>query len=396
MSTIDPIVISDTFQVWINRSNEAINIINDSALVASTTNTVPRIGNVELQGTFTSDTLNTQALSASDVFTDNISNATSVSNFIESNSPLKINAPGSQENILDLKTNAGIRPVIGFINGANRRWEVSLETADSSSPFIIRTGTSIQPQLRLSQDGTLTVTNLQGDGSLLTNINASNITTGIFDVARIPNLNASKITSGIFDTARIPDLAASKITSGIFTAARIPDLAASKITSGIFTAARIPNLDASKITTGTIDAARLPAADPLPASATRTEISLANLTNSNSSEQGFITGRRFASAISSFNYTIVSGAQFAVGFTNIVGSFNDGSNYFDVFPPAGKSMSNIVAFIPSIHVIHFSGVVNDDDSLRNTYAFLGDRIRVYVQNTEQRSTPAANYLAVWR
>ena len=95
-------------------------------------------------------------------------------------------------------------------------------------------------------------------------------------------------------------------------------------------------------------------------------------------------------------YTIVSGAQYSTsGFTNQVGSFNDGANYFDVFPPAGKSMANIVAFIPSIHVIHYAGGVNGDDSMRCTYSYLGDRIRVYVQNTEQRSTPAANYLAIW-
>jgi hypothetical protein len=95
-------------------------------------------------------------------------------------------------------------------------------------------------------------------------------------------------------------------------------------------------------------------------------------------------------------YTFVSGAQYSTsGFTNQVGSFNDGANFFDVFPPAGKSMANIVAFIPSIHVIHYAGGVNGDDSMRCTYSYFGDRIRVYVQNTEQRSTPAANYLAIW-
>ena len=95
-------------------------------------------------------------------------------------------------------------------------------------------------------------------------------------------------------------------------------------------------------------------------------------------------------------YTIISGASFSTsGFTNQVGSFNDGANFFDVFPPSGKTMSNLVAFIPSINVIHFAGGVNGDDSLRCTYVYFGDRIRVYVQNTEQRSTPAANYLVIW-
>ena len=95
--------------------------------------------------------------------------------------------------------------------------------------------------------------------------------------------------------------------------------------------------------------------------------------------------------------TFISGQQYSTsGFTNQVGSFNNDANYFDVFPPAGKSMSNLVGFIPSIHIIHYAGGVDGNDSIRCTYSYLDDRIRVYVQNTEQRSTPAANYLAIWR
>ncbi|MGH8246471.1 MAG: hypothetical protein ACREUU_08565, partial [Gammaproteobacteria bacterium] len=48
--------------------------------------------------------------------------------------------------------------------------------------------------------------------------------------------------------------------SSAILAADVPSLDASKITSGVFDSARIPNLDASKITTGTMDAARLPVA----------------------------------------------------------------------------------------------------------------------------------------
>lgn len=95
-------------------------------------------------------------------------------------------------------------------------------------------------------------------------------------------------------------------------------------------------------------------------------------------------------------YQIVSGASYSTsGFTNQVGSFNYGANFFDVFPPSGLTMSNLIAFIPSIHVIHFNGGVDNNDSLMNTYEYLSDRIRVRVQNTEQRYLPAANYLAIW-
>lgn len=98
------------------------------------------------------------------------------------------------------------------------------------------------------------------------------------------------------------------------------------------------------------------------------------------------------------NYVITYGnTQYSQsGFTNQVGSFNFGANFFDVFPPMGKTIGDLEAFIPSIAVIHYAGRVDGNDSMICTWSNLGDRIRVYVQNTEQRSTPAANWLAIWR
>ena len=96
-------------------------------------------------------------------------------------------------------------------------------------------------------------------------------------------------------------------------------------------------------------------------------------------------------------YTITyANTQYSTsGYTNQVGSFNNGANFFDVYPPAGKTMADLVAFLPSIAIIHYAGGVDGNDSLRCTWSNLGTRIRVYVQNTEQRSTPAANWLAIW-
>ena len=96
-------------------------------------------------------------------------------------------------------------------------------------------------------------------------------------------------------------------------------------------------------------------------------------------------------------YTITYGntVYSTTGYTNQVGSFNNSRNNFDVFPPAGKTMSDLVAFLPSIAIIHYAGGVDGNDSLRCTWTLLSDRIRVWVQNTEQRSTPAANWLAIW-
>jgi len=102
-------------------------------------------------------------------------------------------------------------------------------------------------------------------------------------------------------------------------------------------------------------------------------------------------------ASASGNYKIVSGAEYVTsGFTNQVGSFNTSKNYFDVFPPAGYAMSDLEAFLPSINIIHFAGGVDGNDSIKCNHRVLGDRIRVNVQGTEQRSKPAASYIAVWR
>jgi hypothetical protein len=105
--------------------------------------------------------------------------------------------------------------------------------------------------------------------------------------------------------------------------------------------------------------------------------------------------RQLSTVITQPQFTYGNTIYSTSGFTNQVGSWNNGANFFDVFPPAGKTMGNLTAFIPSIAVIHYAGGVNGDDSMRCTWSNLGDRIRVYVQNTEQRSTPAANYLAIW-
>ena len=111
------------------------------------------------------------------------------------------------------------------------------------------------------------------------------------------------------------------------------------------------------------------------------------------------------------NISVISQATFqsgtfvnTVGFTNIVDSvgspgtaFRNNSNFFDVFPPTGKTMANFVAFIPSISFIAFNGNVNRDDTMRCQWSttVAPGRIRVWVQNTEQRARPRGNFLAVW-
>ena len=89
-------------------------------------------------------------------------------------------------------------------------------------------------------------------------------------------------------------------------------------------------------------------------------------------------------------------AQNTIGFTNRVGAFDDSSNYFDVFPPAGKTTGgNLVGFIASIAKIYYAGDVDGNDAIRCVWEVKVDRIRVWVQSMEQRALPAANWMAIW-
>lgn len=62
-----------------------------------------------------------------------------------------------------------------------------------------------------------------------------------------PRISANQVISGQLDAGRIPELDASKVTTGTLNLARIPAL----------DAGRIPGLDASKIVSGLINGARV-------------------------------------------------------------------------------------------------------------------------------------------
>jgi hypothetical protein len=165
----------------------------------------------------------------------------------------------------------------------------------------------------------------------------------------------------------------------------------------------ITSLNASQLTTGTISSERLSGTYPINVSGS----AASNVAKSGDSMSGYLTlvgapvnanhaaTKAYVDASAGYVFTFGQTASTS-GFTNQVGSWNFNRNHFDIFPPAGRSMGNLVGFIPSIAVIHYAGGVDGNDSLVCTYAFFGDRIRVYVQNTEQRSTPAANWLCIWR
>jgi hypothetical protein len=169
----------------------------------------------------------------------------------------------------------------------------------------------------------------------------------------------------------------------------------------------LSNLNASNLSSGTVELSRLSGTYNINISGSAAN----NVLKSGDSMSGYLTlvgapinanhaaTKSYVDAAAAYTITYGNTQYSSSGFTNRVGWWINEANYFDVFPPFGKSIGNLVAFIPSIAVIHYAGGVNGDDSMRCTWGWVfvgGWRIRVWVQNTEQRSTPAANWLAIWR
>lgn len=79
----------------------------------------------------------------------------------------------------------------------------------------------------------------------------------------------------------------------------------------------------------------------------------------------------------------------------IISGYNVGTTTY-VYPPEGYSMSDLLAFIPSVRVLHYAGDVNGDDSTYCYWAKEETRIKITCYNTEQRANPQVNWLAFWR
>ena len=145
---------------------------------------------------------------------------------------------------------------------------VGVDASGNHTPLIDNTNSSFlyNPNTAvLSGLAAVTATNFNGafngNGSAITALNGSQVTTGTVAAARIDNLSGAKITSGTVAAARIDNLNASKITSGTMATARLGSGTASGSTflagDQSYKTIDLTNLNASNLTSGTVPTARL-------------------------------------------------------------------------------------------------------------------------------------------
>ena len=153
-TSITNVEITDTFQVWINKTNELIDLTNESVLLAGPGAGFTVSGNSTLLGTFTANTLNSDSGRIDDLSVVNLSRAIDADEQILATSPIRVNS--NVENIFTLQTGTNNRPVFRMINGGNATWEIGHSTTSASSPLTIRLSDASTPQATLSQTGAVT------------------------------------------------------------------------------------------------------------------------------------------------------------------------------------------------------------------------------------------------
>lgn len=119
----------------------------------------------------------------------------------------------------------------------------------------VSVGSNVSPTSMLDVAGNVRASAFVGNGIGLGNLNASNITSGTLNNARLPT--AISVTTVAGNGSGLTGLNASSIVSGTLNNARLP--AAISVTSFAGNGSQIVGLTANAIATGTLDNARLPA-----------------------------------------------------------------------------------------------------------------------------------------
>ena len=172
---IEQVNITDTFQSWLDKTNELVTLVNTDVMTASVLGDTT-IGNATLIGSFTANTIASEtSVTANTVLTTSIQNKDSVGSNINSLSPIAISS--SERNILSVTAPTG--PIISMTNQFPITWTVSLSSDTDTAEFQITRGFDT-PIIRLTSDSNIilnantTISNdLTVNGAIIGNITSA-------------------------------------------------------------------------------------------------------------------------------------------------------------------------------------------------------------------------------
>ena len=208
-----------------------LNVFGDVRIVGILSVSEINTGNLNLSGISSFTTLNVGVTS----ITSGIVTASSgVVTYYGDGSKLS-NLPTSQW--VDVNTGIGVSSIYAVGNVGIATTSPSFTFQVGANPLVYSTGIGINSTGDVYSNGIVTAVSFSGNGSNLTSLNASNITSGTISTSRFPsNITLSGIitaSSFVGSGASLTSLNASNITSGTLSTSRLPS---NIIVSGIVTA----------------------------------------------------------------------------------------------------------------------------------------------------------------
>jgi hypothetical protein len=147
-SGIEQVNTTDTFQGWLNKTNELVSLFNTDTLTASALGDTT-IGNAALIGTFSANTVNVvDTISANTASVLSIRNRGPLTASIGVQSPL--NVSNTERTLLSLTAGAG--PIVEMTNQFPVTWKFGLSSSGQEAELQFARGAS-DPVLRLTQNG---------------------------------------------------------------------------------------------------------------------------------------------------------------------------------------------------------------------------------------------------
>jgi hypothetical protein len=181
-TSIDTVNATDTFQVWLNKTNELVALFNTDAMTASVLGDTT-IGNATLVGSFTANTINAVGgLSANTFSVLSIENKDSSTADIDVTSPIAISS--TERNILSITAPTG--PIISLTNQFPITWNLSLSSDAQTAEFQIARGTG-SAIMRLTADSQVIFdadTTINQDLTVLGEITGNASSSSILETAR--------------------------------------------------------------------------------------------------------------------------------------------------------------------------------------------------------------------